>query len=118
LTRATNHGLGRHIQFLDGDARGALLRIATFAAAFTIAASVWSKVSFAIFLLRISSSGCTERTRKAILGIIISLNAVLPVAAATLFLSCSPVEKNWKPEIDGNCWDPRIKVSLATATAG
>lgn len=118
LTMSTKHGLGRHIEFLDNDARANVLRFGSIAAALTVAASVWSKVSYALFLLRISSSGCTEWTRNAILGVIISLNMMLPVMMAAFFMSCRPVEKNWRLEMDGTCWDPSVKIYMAMAVAG
>src|SRR5690242_3359309 len=79
LTDATTYGLGRHIQFLGSDERSAVLRLGYIAAIFTNTASTWSKVSFALFLLRISSSGCTEWIRRGILGIIVGLNIMLAV---------------------------------------
>ncbi|KAH6843388.1 hypothetical protein B0I37DRAFT_418495 [Chaetomium sp. MPI-CAGE-AT-0009] len=114
LTKATFYGLGRHVQFLDDDQRSAVLGLGAVAAVLTIASSVWSKMSFALFLLRISSSGCTEWTRKALITIIISLNVMLPLALAGFFAGCSPVKKNWRPHVEGSCWPPRVKVVLAT----
>ncbi|KAK5653273.1 hypothetical protein OQA88_9172 [Cercophora sp. LCS_1] len=114
---ATKHGLGRHIEFLDAEERTNLVRSSTAAAALTVAASVWSKVSYALFLLRISSSGCTQWTKNGILGIIISLNMMLPVVTTTFFISCRPIEKNWRPEAEGTCWHPQVKVHMAQAIA-
>ncbi|KAK0745585.1 hypothetical protein B0T18DRAFT_327098, partial [Schizothecium vesticola] len=25
---------------------------------------------------------------------------------------CSPIKKNWRPKVEGTCWDPRVKVFL------
>ena len=118
LTDATTYGLGRHIQFLESDERSAVLRLGYIAAIFTNTASIWSKVSFALFLLRISSSGCTEWIRRGILGIIISLNIMLAVAIIMILISCRPIEKTWRPEIEGTCLDNSVKVFWVMALAG
>ncbi|KAK4150610.1 hypothetical protein C8A00DRAFT_17890 [Chaetomidium leptoderma] len=118
LTAAESHGLGRHVQFLDSVARTAVLRFSYLAAVLAIIASVWSKVSFALFLLRISSSGCTEWTRRGILGIIVSLNAMLVTAITMILISCRPVEKTWRPEIEGTCLHDNVKVYWTMALAG
>jgi hypothetical protein len=115
----TRGGLGRHAKDIDGDAISAAVLYGTsISAVFTISTSVWSKVSFALSLLRISSSGCTEMTRRTIWGIIISLNIMLMVAIVMLFTSCTPVEKIWKPELDGSCWSTRTRILGAIVVAG
>ena len=118
MTGATTYGLGRHIQFLDADQRSGVLRLGHISAVFTILASVWSKVSFALFLLRISSSGCTEWTRRGIVGIIISLNIMLVTSITMIIMSCRPVAKTWRPDMKGTCLDDRVKVSGIVALAG
>lgn len=118
LTAAVPHGLGRHAQFLDSNELSAVLLLGFISAALTITASVWSKVSFALSLLRISSSGCTEWIRRTIVGIIISLNTMLAIAVAMILMSCRPIEKTWRPEIEGTCLDDKFKVDLAMALAG
>jgi len=118
LTAAIPHGLGRHARFLDPEGLSEVLRLSYLAAVLTIIASVWSKVSFALFLLRISSSGCTEWTRRAILGIIISLNVMLAAVVTVIVISCRPMEKTWKPEIEGTCFDDNVKVYSTMALAG
>ncbi len=118
LTDATTYGLGRHVQFLNADERTAVLRLGYISAVLTIAASVWSKSSFALFLLRISSSGCTEWIRRGIIAIIVSLNTMLVAAIAMLILSCRPTEKTWKPEIEGACLDENVKIASAIGLAG
>ncbi|KAK3899960.1 hypothetical protein C8A05DRAFT_17683 [Staphylotrichum tortipilum] len=117
LTTATTYGLGRHIQFLDQAERHAVLRLGYFAAIFSIGAAVWSKVSFALFLLRISSSGVTECIRRGILGIIISLNIMLVAAITMILMSCRPTAKTWKPELEGTCLDDKVKVAWTVALA-
>jgi hypothetical protein len=118
LTKATFYGLGRHVQFLDNEERSAVLGLGAVAAVLTIASSVWSKTSFALFLLRISSSGCTEWTRKALIIIIITLNVMPPLALVGFFASCSPIRRNWQLDVEGSCWPPRVKVVLATTVTG
>ena len=118
LSNATKDGLGRHIEYLNDEERASVIRLGSISAALNVAASVWSKVSYASFLLRISSSGCTEWTRNALIGIITSLNIMLPVVVSMFFLSCRPVEKTWRPEVDGTCWSPLVKVYMSIFLAG
>lgn len=118
LTDATAHGLGRHVRYLTRDERSTVLRLGYIAAVLTIAASVWSKVSFALFLLRISSSGCTEWTRRGILGIIVSLNLMFVTAISLILVSCRPVKKTWMPDIEGTCLNDNVKVVGTVVLAG
>ena len=71
-----------------------------------------------MFLLRISSSGCTEWIRRVIISIIISLNIMLVTAIIMIIMSCRPVAKTWRPDIKGSCLDDRVKVSGIVALAG
>lgn len=118
LTYGTACGLGRHVQFVDSGARSTVMFYGVISAVMYMAASVWSKVSFALFLLRISSSGCTEWVKRVVLGVILTLNVMLVIVAPMFFISCQPVEKIWSPETDGKCWDNRIKVFWASFVAG
>jgi len=113
------NGLGHHV----ADIRMEHLEIILFygtviAPAVTIAASVASKISFALTLLRICSTGCTEKIKRVIWGVIISLLALLLVAIVMLLATCSPIEKNWRPYIEGHCLGQASSLHGALIVAG
>jgi hypothetical protein len=31
-------------------------------------------------------------------------------SATLLWVQCTPIEKAWKPELDGKCWDPKFSI--------
>ncbi len=80
----------------------------------TILAAAWSKTSFGITLLRIS----TGPVRWVIWFIILSVNIILGVSAAIMWTRCWPVAKLWYPDIEGNCWTTVTMERYQTFTSG
>jgi hypothetical protein len=106
-------GYGKHIGDVPPENGVTLLLLATVTTVFTLLASAWSKTSFAITLLRITSG-----TLKVIVWtIILTLNLTLTFNALLPFISCNPTEKNWNPGLDGTCWDPEALLQYGVFAA-
>jgi hypothetical protein len=94
-----NYGVGLHYSDMDPakmPTQALLSYIAGFA---TILGTIWSKTSFSITLLRIS----TGRLRWLVWFIIISVNLVLGVSATIHWTQCWPLEKLWNYNMEGTC---------------
>jgi hypothetical protein len=88
-----------------------LARINLVSVTFSIIAASWSKISFAVTLLRI-----TDGWIKWFLWVAIALINILFGLGATFFwVSCTPLEKAWTPIVSGTCWDPWIHVNMGIA---
>jgi len=77
---------------------------------FGIIAVSTSKTSFAFTLLRLIVK---PWQRFLIIFIVVSLNIIMWLCAAFLFLQCSPVEKAWLLETPGTCWNNRITIGYS-----
>jgi hypothetical protein len=89
------------------------LLIANLAGTFSILSACWSKTSFAITILRIS----TGWTKGVVWFIIITVNASLGVAVAITWAQCTPLEKTWRPTVKGSCWDREVQIQYNIFTA-
>ncbi len=107
-------GFGEHflqVPVENLEASGLLSLMSGF---FSILSSVCSKTSFATTLFRLSEGWM----RYLILGIIISMNILMPLSALFLFVSCNPPAKNWKHDMPGTCWAPEISVVYGIVVGG
>ncbi|KAJ4291288.1 hypothetical protein N0V88_006291 [Collariella sp. IMI 366227] len=103
-TAATNHGLGRNYAYLDEQQITDVAIFSISAGFCTILATCWSKTSFAISLLRIS----TGWVRTCVWVIIISVNLVLAANGTIQWVQCWPVRKLWYWEMEGSCLPPMV----------
>lgn len=83
------------------------------AGTFSILAALWSKTSFAITVLRISSGWA----KVLVWFIIITVNGSLGVAIAITWGQCTPIEKIWRPSVEGDCWPKGIQIKYNIFTA-
>lgn len=103
LTEGVKWGIGLHYEDMDLEKmpKAALF---SYAAAFaTILGTAWSKTSFGITLLRISSGYATW----LVWFIIASVNLVLGASAVLLWIQCWPLKKLLSDAEEGTCW-PRL----------
>ena len=92
---------GWRINWEEGDW---LLLNMNLAGTFSIIAAAWSKTSFAFTLLRIAEA---KWMRCLIWFFIISLNLALGGGVLITWIQCWPVEKTWRPSVEGSCW-PKV----------
>src|SRR5689334_6005613 len=88
--------------------------MSNLAGTFSILAACWSKTSFAITVLRISSGW----VKILVWLIIITVNLSLGVAIAITWGQCTPIEKIWQPRLDGECWPKLVQINYNIFTAG
>ncbi|CAK7225188.1 hypothetical protein SCUCBS95973_005777 [Sporothrix curviconia] len=116
-TAATTFGYGRHLWDIAPDSFYPLNVVATFAGFFSILAAVWSKTSFAMTVLRIS----TGWMRWSIWFIIVSINLVLGMSAILQWIRCMPIQKVFDGSVAGECWPQDVVTSyntISTAYSG
>ncbi|CAK7200615.1 hypothetical protein SEUCBS139899_003313 [Sporothrix eucalyptigena] len=76
---------------------------------FGICAQAWSKTSWAITLLRITSG---RRLRGFMWFALVSMNLFFAGPAFGYWLQCQPVAKAWQPLLPGSCWKPEVGIVL------
>ncbi|KAK3989403.1 hypothetical protein QBC44DRAFT_291279 [Cladorrhinum sp. PSN332] len=99
----TDFGLGQHVWDMELATPEDIARfflIYGARATAVITSQVWAKTSFAVTLLRLT----TDRTRRFMWAIIISLNLVGAVAATVPWVECKPLQKSWNRMLPGTCW--------------
>ncbi len=94
-----NYGIGLHYSDMDPEKMPTQALISYIAGFATILGTIWSKTSFSITLLRIS----TGRLRWLVWFIIISVNLVLGVSATIHWTQCWPLKKLWNYNMEGTC---------------
>lgn len=105
-------GYGKHLWDFKQEE---LIRLPLFgqtAGFFSILAALWSKTSFAMTVLRISSGWI----RRLIWFIIMSLTIVMGSSALFQWIHCMPVEKTYDYRVEGTCWAPGIMVGYFMLT--
>ncbi len=116
LTQAVKYGLGHHWDEMPNyDTMPALNKLSYAAGFCTTVATAWSKTSFAITLLRLSSNSWI---RWLVWFIIITVNLVLGFQAAMMFIQCWPVAKLWTPSMTGTCWPLHVVQNYTTFASG
>jgi len=109
LSVMTSLGYGFHIW--DFDAQNnmrPLLLIINVAGTFSVTATIWSKTSFAITLLRLANG--SKSLKVLIWFIIVSMNIAMGLSALFPWVACRPVRKAWDFLVEGTCWDPTVTV--------
>jgi hypothetical protein len=100
-----DHTYGRHTWDFRSPDLDQFVLIVAVRATFTVAAIAWTKTAFAITLLRLSEGWM----KKALWFIIVTMNIALAITALSFWVWCIPLEKSWKPSIQGSCKDPLPK---------
>ncbi|KAL1845002.1 hypothetical protein VTK73DRAFT_1353 [Phialemonium thermophilum] len=107
-------GLGRHNADID---RAKFERVVLFSYASGFGACVatlWSKTSFALTLLRISGGW----TRAVVVAILVATTVVVGGNGALQWLQCWPVAKLWKPAVEGRCLPSAVVRDYNTSVSG
>jgi hypothetical protein len=111
---AVTYGLGSHYGDLDGEAVSAVALYSISAGFGSVLATCWSKTSFGLSLLRIS----TGKTRAFVWFIIVSVNLVMGSVGVIQWVQCWPVQKLWYWEMEGSCFPANIVQNHNTFAAG
>lgn len=115
ISIAISKGLGKHVQAIPEENLPAIGLIGNFIGTLSILASVWSKTSFAITLLRLLSG----RWTKDLLWLgIATIHVFLIINVLFMWIRCSPAAKTWDVYMDGTCWDNQVYPQYAMFAAG
>lgn len=74
----------------------------------------WTKMAFAVTLLRLSEGV----TKAFIWFIIISLNVTTIISAAVPWMQCVPLAKTWDGTLPGTCWAPKVGTKIWIGMGG
>lgn len=74
----------------------------------TVTALSWSKTSFAVTLLRVTTSW----SKKLVWFIIASMTVLFFWTALVHWVYCSSIAKAWNPFLEGTCWDYALVVDF------
>ena len=113
ISACINIGFGRPLSQFNMKNLEVFLLFSNLAGTFSILAALWSKTSFAVTVLRISSGWL----KALVWFIIITVNACLGVAVAITWAQCTPIQKVWQPHVAGTCWPKGIQIHYNIFTA-
>ncbi|KAK4226274.1 hypothetical protein QBC38DRAFT_500481 [Podospora fimiseda] len=103
--RVFNHGFGRYpCDVPPQNLTKIALQGAGLGAVFSILAIVWSKTSFALTIIRIT----TGKVRAFVIALAITMNIAMSLQAIFVWVKCMPVQKNWNPMLPGTCWNTKV----------
>ncbi|ORY70321.1 uncharacterized protein BCR38DRAFT_332542 [Pseudomassariella vexata] len=116
---AVSVGFGKHIDKVPTENFVLLMMLSCISSIFSLLGAAWSKTSFALTLLRLTS-GTMEyvvSTKYLIWGVIISLNLTLTFNTILPFIQCKPIARAWNPYIEGTCWERTVVVDYGVFAA-
>ncbi len=88
--------------------------ISNVASTFSMLAAVLSKTSFAVTLLRIT----TSYTKMFVWFVIGIMNIAMGLAALFVWVKCNPVRKTWDPSTPGTCLDTHAMTVYSVFASG
>lgn len=112
-TYAVSKGLGTH----DGSGLNdpsTMQFLIAISITFGSLGAAWSKTSFAITLLRITS----RWVKVGLWCIVVTLNIFLVFNAILPYVWCRPAAKGWSPTVHGTCWDRKVTIYYSMFAAG
>lgn len=114
LTKGVEYGSGLHFEDMVLENIPKVAEYSYAAGFATILGIAWSKTSFGLTILRIS----TGWMRWLTLFIIISMNLVMLANAIMLYAQCTPVRRLFDELAEGTCWPKVIGERYQTFSAG
>jgi hypothetical protein len=106
-------GFGKKTADIPVQNLGILAMGLSVAASISCFASTFSKISFGVTLLRLTSGAL----RTFVWFCIITLFIVMLPSALLTWISCRPVAKAWNSTLEGECWDGRVTVGYGIFNA-
>lgn len=80
----------------------------------TVLATVWSKTSFGITLLRITEG----KLKPVIWFVLVTMNIAMYIHALFPWIQCDPIAKGWFRDMPGKCWDGKVNVDYGIFASG
>jgi hypothetical protein len=115
----TTYGFGQHIQDIkdpEDQARAAMYVL--IAPLMSLTSAFFTKTSIVISFMRIMGRTVTgvHKLIAYILIILLLIGALLSCGVMIFF--CWPVQKSWRPYLEGSCIDPRILDVVGRSVSG
>jgi hypothetical protein len=114
MTYLVSRGYGKHVYEIDHETITYSLLIDRIGVLFFITAAIWSKTSFGLTLVRIT----TGKLRSTIWILMALMHLAAIITTAMFWLNCQPVQKFWDKNIPGKCWPDDVIIGLAIAGSG
>ncbi|KAJ4324219.1 hypothetical protein N0V94_001431 [Neodidymelliopsis sp. IMI 364377] len=106
-------GFGKRSMDIDPNNLATIALYTSIGASVSCFASTFSKISFGVTLLRLTSGA----VRWFVWFCVITLFLIMLPSAIFTWIQCSPTEKAWNSSIEGTCWDPSITVNYGIFNA-
>jgi hypothetical protein len=106
-------GFGKHYDDIDPLNLTQIAINTSIAASVSCFASTFSKISFGVTLLRLT----TGWWRRFVWFAIITLFLVMLPSAINTWIQCTPVAKAFNSALEGHCWDPSITTNYGIFNA-
>jgi len=114
VTLTVKRGFGNHVYAIAPEALSDITYIGLWSGTFSILATVVSKTSFTVTLMRVM-----EGNWKILLwAILVTMNIAMSLNALLAWLQCAPIEKGWHYKISGRCWPPEVYAHFGIFAAG
>ncbi|KAH8648679.1 hypothetical protein BX600DRAFT_442966 [Xylariales sp. PMI_506] len=102
-------GFGYHVYEIPTENLAILGFYGQLTAFFSILGALWSKTSFALTMLRLTSGNISFNwIRVTIWSIIITMNVFMLLSGLLTWIQCTPVNKIWDRTAPGTCWDADV----------
>jgi hypothetical protein len=109
-----HNGMGEHTYDITPQQFEVLGPLIVARATLTIIATVWTKTSFAVTVLRLA-----EGWLKWVLWyIIISMNIAMGLSAIFGYVQCTPIAKSINHLLPGTCWDANVLIDYSIFSGG
>ncbi|KAM7194856.1 hypothetical protein V8F33_007054 [Rhypophila sp. PSN 637] len=102
--KVVRFGEGQHVWNVDRAFLTPLALTGNISGTLSIIATMLSKTSFGVTLLRLCSPD-SRSLSYTIWFLLITMNIFLGLSAIFIWAQCTPVAKNWRPQLEGWCWD-------------
>lgn len=106
-------GFGKHSVDIPVQNLSTIALYTSIGASVSCFASTFSKISFGVTLLRLT----TNYTRWTVWFCIVTLFLVMIPSALNTWIQCTPTEKAWDSSIEGTCWPASITVNYGIFNA-
>ncbi|XPS96929.1 hypothetical protein M3J09_006176 [Ascochyta lentis] len=106
-------GFGKRTVDIDPNNLLAIALYTSIGASISCFASTFSKISFGVTLLRLTSGP----VRWFVWFCIVTLFLIMLPSAFITWIQCTPTAKAWNPTLEGTCWDATITVNYGIFNA-
>ncbi|KAI6753954.1 hypothetical protein HG530_013130 [Fusarium avenaceum] len=97
-------GFGKDITEVDPALIPTIGLTGTVFGLFAVLSASWSKTSFALTLIRLVDGWMDW----FLWFLIVSMNIIMNLVIVFSFIKCTPVERVWRSNIPGSCWNPHV----------